>query len=86
MYWNEILLFSSCQRFCPVKYHPFDPEVRDKYVVGDDYLPTWKVPSLAKYYKDLGFGMKRSFDAWLKSQDKVGIILVNKIRCLFISK
>ncbi|XP_063611162.1 probable tubulin polyglutamylase ttll-15 isoform X1 [Penaeus indicus] len=67
-------------RFCPVKYHPFDPEVRDKYVVGDDYLPTWKVPSLAKYYKDLGFGMKRSFDAWLKSQDKDSEVVWDAVR------
>ena len=26
---NDVLL-----RFCPTKYHPFDPEDRDKYVVG----------------------------------------------------
>lgn len=58
-------------RFCTDKYHPFDAEVQAKYVVGDDYLPTWKVPSLAKYYTGLGFGMKRSFDAWLRTQDKV---------------
>lgn len=67
-----------------MKYHPFDPEVRDKYVVGDDYLPTWKVPSLAKYYKDLGFGMKRSFDAWLKSQDKVGGVYLSVRPCRVI--
>lgn len=58
-------------RFCPNKYHPFDPDVQDKYVVGDDYLPTWKVPSLAPFYNDFGFGMKGSFDAWLRAQDKV---------------
>lgn len=33
-------------RFCPVKYYPFDPKNLDKYVVGDDYLPIWNVPSL----------------------------------------
>ena len=56
-------------RFCTYKYHPFDPEVQAKYVVGDDYLPTWKVPSLATYYNEFGFGMKGSFDAWLRAQD-----------------
>ena len=30
-------------RFCPEKYHPFDAANRDKYVVHDDYRPTWKV-------------------------------------------
>jgi len=51
-------------RFCPVTYHPFDPDVVDKYVVGDDYLPMWKVPSLSRFYNDLGFGMKDSFNGW----------------------
>ena len=54
-------------RFCPEKYHPFDPKMVDKYVVGENYLPTWEVPSLKRYYKDMGFGMKQSFNAYLKS-------------------
>lgn len=45
-------------RFCPVKYYPFDAANVDKYIVGDDYLPTWDVPSLAPFYNGLGFGMK----------------------------
>ncbi|XP_071530280.1 probable tubulin polyglutamylase ttll-15 [Panulirus ornatus] len=65
IYMGDVLF-----RFCPEKYHPFDPEVRDKYVVGDDYLPTWKVPSLKHYYKDFGFSMKGSFDAWMRGQNK----------------
>nr|XP_031833556.1 probable tubulin polyglutamylase ttll-15 isoform X2 [Nomia melanderi] len=55
-------------RFCPIKYYPFDPEVLDKYVVGDDYLPIWNVPSLKQYYTKLGFSMKESFDAYVRSQ------------------
>lgn len=55
-------------RFCPTKYYPFDPEDVDKYVVGDDYLPIWKVPSLKNYYTKLGFSMKDSFDAYVRSQ------------------
>ena len=57
-------------RFCPVKYHPFDPNNLDKYVVGDDYLPIWNVPSLRNYYAKLGFSMKDSFDAYVKSKGK----------------
>lgn len=67
-------------RFCTDKYYPFDPEVKDKYVVGDDYLPTWKVPSLATYYTDLGFGMKGSFDAWLRAQDKNPDVVWESVR------
>lgn len=67
-------------RFCTDKYHPFDAEVQAKYVVGDDYLPTWKVPSLATYYNDLGFGMKRSFDAWLRAQDKNPNLVWDSVR------
>ena len=33
-------------RFCPEKYHPFDAANRDKYVVHDDYRPTWKVTKI----------------------------------------
>ena len=55
-------------RFCPIKYYPLDPEVVDKYVVGDDYLPIWQVPSLKNYYTTLGFSMKESFDSYVRSK------------------
>ncbi|XP_020287030.1 tubulin polyglutamylase TTLL7 isoform X2 [Pseudomyrmex gracilis] len=57
-------------RFCPIKYYPFDPEILDKYVVGDDYLPIWNVPSLKRYYTELGYSMKDSFDAYVREQGK----------------
>ncbi|XP_011301926.1 tubulin polyglutamylase TTLL6 isoform X2 [Fopius arisanus] len=57
-------------RFCPHTYHPFDPEDTKKYVVDDDYLPIWKVPSLKKFYTDLGFSMKDTFDAYVRSTGK----------------
>lgn len=57
-------------RFCPEKYHPFDSKIVDKYVIGDDYLPTWKIPSLKKYFTDGGFSMKDSFDAYLREIGK----------------
>lgn len=57
-------------RFCPIEYYPFDPKIIDKYVVGDDYLPIWNVPSLRNYYQNLGFSMKDSFDAYLRAKGK----------------
>lgn len=62
IYYGDILF-----RYCPQKYMPFDPNNIDKYVVGDDYLPTWEVPSLAKYYNALGYGMKESFDTYIRT-------------------
>ncbi|CAK1542953.1 unnamed protein product [Leptosia nina] len=55
-------------RYCPSKYHPFDPKNLDKYVISDDYLPTWEVPSLAHPYTALGFGMKGAFDHYAQSK------------------
>ncbi|XP_072941418.1 probable tubulin polyglutamylase ttll-15 [Epargyreus clarus] len=57
-------------RYCPAKYYPFDPKNLDKYVVGDDYLPTWEVPSLAHPYTALGFSMKEAFDTYARSKGK----------------
>ncbi|CAG9807203.1 unnamed protein product [Chironomus riparius] len=62
IYYGDILF-----RYCPQKYHPFDPKVIDKYVVSDDYLPTWEVPALAKYYNSLGYGQKESFDTYVRT-------------------
>jgi hypothetical protein len=33
-------------RFCPKDYHPFNPSDVGKYVVGDDYTPTWEVNTM----------------------------------------
>lgn len=63
IYNGDVLL-----RFCPIKYYPFDPEQLDKYVVGDDYLPIWEVPSLSYYYNELGFGMRDSLNALIASR------------------
>lgn len=59
--------FEYTSRFCPEKYHPFDHNNINKYVIGDDYLPTWKVPSLKKYYIDQGASMKMSVESHLKT-------------------
>lgn len=55
-------------RYCPVKYYPFDAENLDKYVVGDNYLPTWEVPSLRKYYNSYGGSMRTAFEAYVRDQ------------------
>ncbi|XP_060532084.1 probable tubulin polyglutamylase ttll-15 [Cylas formicarius] len=65
IYNGEALL-----RFCSEKYYPFDPNNLDKYVVGDDYLPIWELPALDYYYNELGFGMKESLNAHLRSKGK----------------
>ncbi|KAB0804348.1 hypothetical protein PPYR_01318 [Photinus pyralis] len=66
-------------RFCPVKYYPFDPQNIDKYVVGDDYLPTWNVPGLKYYYKTLGYGMGESLNAYLRSKGRDPSIIWKQI-------
>ncbi|XP_058812213.1 probable tubulin polyglutamylase ttll-15 [Topomyia yanbarensis] len=66
-------------RYCPVKYYPFDAENLDKYIVGDDYLPTWEVPALKPFYTKLGFGMKESFDAYLRSIDRDPTVIWEQI-------
>lgn len=63
MYSGDVLF-----RYCPLPYHPFDAEQPDKYVVGDDYMPTWEVPSLRHAYTRLGYGMRDAFDAYVRSR------------------
>ncbi|CAG2118952.1 unnamed protein product, partial [Medioppia subpectinata] len=62
---NEALL-----RFCARPYHPFNSTDLNSYVVGDDYTPTWLMPSLRKYFIDLNLNMKESFNAYLRSLGK----------------
>ena len=58
-------------RFCSVKYHPFDSGNRDKYVVGDDYLPSWQVPSFSKYMDSkVGFSFKDTLNAYIIEMGK----------------
>ncbi|KAJ8719449.1 hypothetical protein PYW08_011624 [Mythimna loreyi] len=57
-------------RYCMEKYYPFDPANLNKYIVGDDYLPTWKVPSLKYSYTTLGNSMKEAFEIYVRSKGK----------------
>ena len=64
---NDVLL-----RFCPTKYHPFDVEDRDKYVVGDDYLPSWEVPSFTKFMgENAGFSFRDTLNAYIANDMKL---------------
>jgi len=57
-------------RFCPEKYHPFDARNKDKYVVHDDYLPSWKIPSFSKYMKTMAFSFTDTLNAYIRSIGK----------------
>ena len=37
-------------------------------MVGDDYLPIWKVPSLGHYHNELKLGHRESLNAYLRSK------------------
>ncbi|KAK3611317.1 hypothetical protein CHS0354_029967 [Potamilus streckersoni] len=57
-------------RFCSQDYHPFDAQVVDKYVVGDDYTPLWKMPSLVDIYVKNGYTFKETFHLYLRQHGK----------------
>lgn len=65
MYTGDILF-----RYCSVKYYPFDAKVVDKYIVGDDYTPTWEIPELADSFTRFGYGMKESFDGYMRQRGR----------------
>lgn len=77
-------------RYCTEPYYPFDANDLKKYVVGDDYLPTWEVPSLRLYHTTLGFGQKDSFDAYLRSKnrdpDRIWAQVEDAIRLAIVNK
>jgi len=58
-------------RFCPTKYHPFNSSDTNKYVVQDDYLPAWEVPSFTKYMGEATrFSSKDTLNAYVESLGK----------------
>ncbi|XP_061415361.1 probable tubulin polyglutamylase ttll-15 isoform X1 [Lethenteron reissneri] len=61
-YDEEVLL-----RFCSKNYLPFDPRDVLSYVVGDDYTPTWEMPSLKRAYVDHKYSHKQTLAAHLRS-------------------
>lgn len=67
-------------RFAPVKYHPFNMNNRDKYLISDsNYLSVWQIPALATYYNVSGLSMKDSFDAYLKKEGKTSQDLWSRV-------
>lgn len=60
----------SLFRYCPEKYHPFDSEIVDKYVVSANHKQTWEVEALRPYYEDLGYSFKATFDGYLRANGK----------------
>ncbi|XP_074656922.1 putative tubulin polyglutamylase ttll-15 [Tubulanus polymorphus] len=81
----EVLL-----RFCPKDYHPFDASDIDKYVVGDDYTPTWQIPSLKHYYADLNFTHRESLNTYIrklgKNDTQVWLDIKDTIRNVYLEK
>ena len=75
MYEGDWLL-----RFCLEEYYPFDPKVLHKYVVGDDYTPTWKMPSLKHTYNEKFLTHKQSLFQYLKQDGKDSTKLENDIQ------
>ncbi|XP_059478150.1 probable tubulin polyglutamylase ttll-15 [Neocloeon triangulifer] len=65
-------------RYCEEPYEPFNASNVAQYVIGEDYLPAWKVPALQKY-AGLSFGFKESFDAYLSSIGKNPDVIWNQV-------
>lgn len=65
IYEGDVLL-----RFCTQPYLPFNATIVDKYVVGDDYTPIWKMPSFNKTYNEQQMTFKSAFEVYL-SQNNV---------------
>lgn len=65
LYEEEVLV-----RFCQKNYNPFDKDDFAKYVVGADYDPLSKMPSLQSYYNHGQFSSKQALFGFLHSQGK----------------
>ncbi|KAI5643297.1 tubulin-tyrosine ligase family domain-containing protein [Phthorimaea operculella] len=77
-------------RYCPEKYYPFDPTNIKKYVIADDYRPTWRIPALEDIHIKYGYGMKDAFDIYArakgKNPDKMWQEVYKAIREIFVKK
>ncbi|XP_078676386.1 putative tubulin polyglutamylase ttll-15 [Branchiostoma floridae x Branchiostoma belcheri] len=65
MYEEEALF-----RYCSKPYHPFDQYDVDKYVVDEDYTPTWEMPSLKDTYNRLQYSHKDTWNHYVRSIGK----------------
>ena len=66
-------------RYCTEDYYPLDVHDPKKYVVGDDYTPTWELPSLKNLYNELGFSHKDSFLHYVRQKGHDSSKLIDKI-------
>lgn len=66
-------------RYCAVDYNPFDVSIPDKYVVGDDYTPTWELPSLKDVYQRLKFSHKNSLFYYLDMRGHNSVAMENEV-------
>uniref|UniRef100_UPI00398F514B probable tubulin polyglutamylase ttll-15 isoform X1 n=2 Tax=Pristiophorus japonicus TaxID=55135 RepID=UPI00398F514B len=84
-YQEEVML-----RFCSHEYYPFDPTDVKKYVVADDYTPTWEMPSLQTAYNHMKFSHKQSLNFYLQKRghhpEKLWSQIRNAIQELFLMK
>jgi tubulin monoglycylase TTLL15 len=55
-------------RFCPEPYHPFDPQITDKFVVHDTKKTIHDMPSLKTFVSDFKMSSKSSFETHLRSE------------------
>lgn len=55
-------------RYCPEDYEPFDPSNPRKYVVEDDYTPTWEMPSLKNGYMNSKVSHKLSLLSYIRQK------------------
>ncbi|XP_041469069.1 probable tubulin polyglutamylase ttll-15 isoform X2 [Lytechinus variegatus] len=77
-------------RFCAKEYNPIDFGDVNKYVVGDDYTPVWKMPSLQKYYQEYNYNFMETMNGYWRSKgedpDKIYSQIYEAIRGVFVSK
>jgi tubulin monoglycylase TTLL15 len=82
-------------RFCPKKYHPFDSSDTQKYVIADDHMSVYDMPSFKDIYAQFGFTFKLIFENlikntglsvekfWSRVDDAIGsIVLQNERRII----
>lgn len=62
-YQEEILL-----RFCSKDYRPFKPSDPKKYVVDDEYTPSWEIPSLVELFDNQKLSNKQILNVVLQRQ------------------
>ena len=66
----SISFLHAC-RFCSEKYYPFKQENINKYVVTDDFIPPWNIPSLNNTFNNLRFTKKEALMYQIQKDGKI---------------